>query len=287
MTTIDTIVLAGQSTNAIVTLGALQYLYDVGRISSASIVRYVGTSSGAIISAMLAIGYTPLDLLVYTCTERPYRKLSTMNIANLLLMRKSLTTIRPLSDAMTQLIVDKVGYVPTLKQLYDRFNIELVCVTYDLTSDATKYLSYRTDDGSTMSIVDAAMMSSSFPFVFEPLLHSTDNHHYIDGAITDNFATDYVIDRCAPQNCVGIVITQAAVPYVGDASLSLQLIMHLLHVFIDAQMMHKIKRARSVGMNVYHLKRSCDFFNFNDDVATLLEMFDNGYEQVKTTNLSS
>ena len=64
----DTLVIAGGSSKGIVTLGALQYLYDnnIGK----NINTYIGTSSGSIICFLLIIGYTPIEIIVYICTNQ-------------------------------------------------------------------------------------------------------------------------------------------------------------------------------------------------------------------------
>lgn len=275
---VDTLVLAGQSTNAIAVLGALQSLYDRNILSASTIKRYVGTSSGAIVGILLAIGYSPLDLFVYVCAEKPYRKLSLLNISNLILMRKSLTTLQPISSAMNDLIKERLGFIPTLKELYDLLKVDIVCVTYDLTNDVTKYISHETD--ADLSVVDAAIMSSSFPLVFEPFESTMTTNLYIDGGITDNFATDFVIDKYPDSSCLGVVITNESDRYEGDSTISIQLMLRLLRIFIDAQMLQKIIRAEASGMQMHHLKKRCRFFDFDDTISTLLELFDDGYDQV-------
>ena len=54
----DTLVLAGASSKCIVTLGAIQYAYDNFLLKNLQ--TYIGTSSGAMICYLLAIGYTPV-----------------------------------------------------------------------------------------------------------------------------------------------------------------------------------------------------------------------------------
>ena len=61
----DTLVLSGGSSKGILTLGALQYCYDNFLLNK--IETYVGTSSGAIISFLLIIGYSPIEIMVYIC----------------------------------------------------------------------------------------------------------------------------------------------------------------------------------------------------------------------------
>ena len=56
----DTLVLSGSSIKGITFLGALQYLYDNSLLKNVK--TFVGTSSGAMISFLLIIGYTPVEI---------------------------------------------------------------------------------------------------------------------------------------------------------------------------------------------------------------------------------
>ena len=74
----DTLVLSGGSTKGIIILGSLQYLYDNFYLSK--IKNYIGTSSGAIICFLLAIGYTPIEIIVYICTHQLLEKIQHFNV---------------------------------------------------------------------------------------------------------------------------------------------------------------------------------------------------------------
>ena len=57
----DTLVLCGASINGIVLLGCLQYLHDKDCLQR--IQNYVGTSSGGMLGYLLALRYTPIDIV--------------------------------------------------------------------------------------------------------------------------------------------------------------------------------------------------------------------------------
>ena len=59
----DTLVLCGSSIKCMTILGSLQYAYDHALLSK--ITKYIGTSSGSICCYLLAIGYTPIEIIVY------------------------------------------------------------------------------------------------------------------------------------------------------------------------------------------------------------------------------
>ena len=62
-TKINTLVLSGSAINGLVTLGAIQFLIDQNEINLENINKYIGTSSGSMISLLLSIGYTHLKYL--------------------------------------------------------------------------------------------------------------------------------------------------------------------------------------------------------------------------------
>lgn len=72
----DTLVLSGNNTNAIVILGALQYLKDNKLFEN--IDNYVDTSSGYAMALLLFLNYTPLDILTdmfdFLCRQKHMSK---------------------------------------------------------------------------------------------------------------------------------------------------------------------------------------------------------------------
>ena len=98
MKSYDTLILSGNSTNAIVTLGALQYLSDKDFLKTVK--NYLGTSSGAILSLLLLIGYQPIEILTYICIEKVYKDMVQFNISNMILMGKSLMSFEPIKNCL-------------------------------------------------------------------------------------------------------------------------------------------------------------------------------------------
>lgn len=64
----ETLVLTGPFTYGIIILGCLQYLYDNNKLQ---IKYYIASSVGTIICYLLAIGYTPSEILLKVCSKNP------------------------------------------------------------------------------------------------------------------------------------------------------------------------------------------------------------------------
>lgn len=267
----DTLILAGNSTNAVVTLGALQYLYDNGLMTD--IKNYVGVSSGAILSTLLLIGYKPLELLTYLCVEKIFKKMMQFNISNILLLKKPLMTFEPIKKILEDLIIEKIGFVPTIKGVEKLFHKKIIFTSYNLTDDKEEYITSETY--SDVSIINAIQMSSTFPLIFEPFKY--ENKLYLDGGLFNNFPLDYG-DKLSKTKCVGIVTNNPQKKYSEEMS-NIDYIFKLFNIYKDSITYDKI--TRSSKSDVIQLKFDNNFFKFDIENKEIINMFDNGYALCK------
>ena len=272
----DTLILSGNSTNAIVTLGALQYLVDHGHIKDVK--NYIGTSSGAILSLLLLIGYQPIEILTYLCVEKVYKKIVRLNISNMILMGKPLMSFEPIKNSLEQLIIEKIGSMPTMKSV-EKLNEgekKLVFTTYNLTDDRREYISSETYPD--LPVIHGIHMSSNYPLVFEPYMY--DDKAYLDGGIVDNFAIEYgerVGDRC-----LGVITHNHQRKYSPHDFGTIEFVMKVVQIFITTGTKDKIDRTNCdiIGLDV-----KSNFFKFESSNNELIEMFDKGYELCKENKL--
>lgn len=267
----DTLVLSGNSTNAVVTLGALQYLYDNNIITN--IKNYVGVSSGSILSTLLLIGYQPLELLTYLCIEKIFKKMIQFNISNMLLLRKPLMNFDTIQNIIENLIVDKIGFLPTMKSIEDFSNKKIIFTTYNLTDDKKEYITSQTH--SNLSIVNAIRMSSTFPLIFEPFNYN--NKLYLDGGVFNNFPIEYG-ENLSNSKCLGIITHNPQKMYSDDMSV-IDYILKLFQIFKDS--VYHDKMSRTLKCDLIDLKFDNNFFKFDSSNKEIIEMFDNGYSMCK------
>jgi len=266
-----TLVLSGNATNAIVTMGALQYLYDNNLLSS--IRKYIGTSSGAILSLLLIIGYTPLELKMFLCTEKPLKRLSQMvNITNILLPGKPIMCFEPIKNSIEALIRDKLGYIPTMRSLYETFQKDLIVTTYNLSDNCREYIS--AESHPNLSVLHAVRMSSSYPLMFEP--YNYEQKLYLDGGIVDNFPIEYFQEK--GERRLGIITMNPVTKYEGIPN-NLDFFWKLFNVFIQTITNDKIERV--VNCDVIKLSAESVFFNFETTNTEIIEIFDSGYDECK------
>lgn len=179
----DTMILSGGGTKGLCSLGVLQYLQDSKRIDCSSVKRLVGTSIGAIICYFLAIGYSPIELVVYLCSHGVLESL-TINNFEQIVSGEGIYDYQILRNVYEKMTLEKIDAIPTLNEVYTRFGKELVICTYNFTDRKTERLSYRTHPD--LSCMDALRMSSNLPFIFSSFVYG--DKEYIDGGVIENFS---------------------------------------------------------------------------------------------------
>lgn len=188
----NVLVLSGCAANGAITLGAVQRLYDLGYEFDA----FVGASSGSIVGAGLAAGYTPVEMLKIVCASDAFKKLCVVNPSNLLgafgaserdKRKKGVLDFEPVKQMLADAITARLGSVPTLSQLYDATGVEFACTTVDI--DAKKTIILDRHGWPNLSLTDAVAMSSALPFIFGPVTY--EGVSFVDGGIGDNFPIKY------------------------------------------------------------------------------------------------
>jgi len=267
----DTLVLSGGSSKGIATLGALQYTYDNFLVNK--IDKFIGTSSGAIISYLLAIGYTPIEIIVYICSNQLLEKLQHFNIVAMINGVGALS-FTPIYEQLEKMTIDKIGYIPTFQDLKVKFNKTLICVTYNFTEKKTEYISH--DTYPNMPCLIALKMSSNLPLIFEKYKYG--NNYYIDGGVSDNFAID-IGDKIG-KKVLGILLSSEIENFNYPDSNILEYIYELMFIPISQTVDHKIEnvseKCKIVVLNYSQIK----FFNFNINSKNKLELFSSGYQQM-------
>lgn len=183
---VKTVVLSGGGVNGLIHLGAIYHLTSSTLYKDLlnTITTFYGTSVGSIISYLLAIGFTPIEVLIHLINN-PI-SVEFPNILKLLSADKTfgLYKWKILEDQLVHLTMCKLQYIPTLRDVYDRFGKRLIIVTYNKSKERTEYLSM--ENHGELSCLIAIRMSSSIPVVFEKFVYRGDV--YIDGACSDNYA---------------------------------------------------------------------------------------------------
>jgi predicted patatin/cPLA2 family phospholipase len=269
----DTLVLSGASSKGIVTLGAIQYACDNFLLKNLQ--TYIGTSSGAIICYLLAIGYTPIEMMVYICTNQLMEKMQHFNIVAMIQGRGA-TSFNAIQEQLEKMSIAKIGYLPTLNDLKEKYGKTLTCVTHNLTEDCTEYLSWETHPH--LPCITALRMSSNLPLFFENYKYG--HSLYVDGGISDNFAID--IGEKNGEKVLGIILSPELYNFDPRPDIgTLEFIYKLMFVPINQYISHKIRNVSDKCKIVTIKHNKLKFFQFDVSSSMKLDMFSSGYEQMK------
>lgn len=266
----DTLVLSGGSTNSIMTLGALQHLYDDSL--HLEITTYIGTSSGAIIGYLLAIGYTPLEIMLEICTKRVLERLQFFNIYDMIngVGACSFSVVQEFLEKMT---INKIGTLVTLKDLYEKYKRVLICATYNLTKGICEYLSH--ENYPNLPCLTALRMTSNLPLIFEP--YKYEQSFYIDGAVSDNFPID-LGDKLG-KKVLGILLGSTS--HKMEPSMPIvEYIYKLIFIPINDNTRRRIDGVSDKCKVIRITIQDMSFLKFNMTTPTMLNMFSFGYKHL-------
>jgi predicted patatin/cPLA2 family phospholipase len=273
----DTLVLPGGGIKGLLILGALQNCYDNFLLTD--IVNYVGTSSGAMTCYLMAIGYTPIDIVTYICC---YQIMEKMQHFDLFAMMNNLgaTSFSSVSEVLEKMTIDKIGYLPTLLDIKQQYNKNLVFVTYNLTKHSEEYLNYETHP--TLPCLVALRMSANLPLVFENYKYNS--NLYIDGGMTNNLAID--VGEKIGTKVLALYINYLDYSFSSNNNI-LEFIYKLMYIPIIQLQRNKLEKADKSKCHILYLTDTMvvKMFDFSISTTEKLELFSSGYRQVKNTKL--
>jgi predicted acylesterase/phospholipase RssA len=270
----DTLVLSGGGVNGILELGSLQYCNDKGLLTS--IKTYVGTSVGAIICYLLIIGYTPIEIIVYLCTNsKMFDKLKVVDI-NAGCRGDGATSFLHILECLEHMTTEKIGKLLTMKDIPLIFNKKFICTTFNVTKNITEYLSDETFPD--LPCLSALRMTANIPFIFENYKYGSS--FYVDGGICDNFPLEVAesYGNCILGIAIMLPIEQNSdfYPQKNLLSYSLRLLSVSLEETTKLRIRHKKESTKVVILSA---NNQYDSIKFSINSKSKLEMFSQGYNQ--------
>ena len=275
-TSFDTLVLSGGAINGIIMLGALQHYKDKDLLQN--IKTYVGTSVGSIICYLLIIGYTPVEIIVYLCTNNQvFQKLKYFDI-NSACRGDGATTFLHITEYLERMTTEKIGKLITMKDIKSLFGVNFICSTFNFTKSTTEYIS--PDTHPDIPCLAALRMSSNLPLVFETYKYG--NSFYVDGGICDNFPLK--IGEENGERVLGLAVLQQLssaeiYPQKNMLGYVYRLLSAMCKEMITTKIEHKADKSTVVILDTMN---GMDLLNFNIDSKHKLDMFSFGYNQIST-----
>lgn len=272
----DTLVLSGSSTKGIIFLGALQYLFDNYILKD--IKYYIGTSAGSIISYLLIIGYTPVEIMVHICTKQVLEKMQSFNILAMVQQRGAISYSN-IHEQLESMTISKIGYLPTLLDLKNKYDKVLVCTTHNISDNLPEYLSYETHPD--LPCLVALRMTSNLPLIFDNYQYG--GNFYIDGAVSDNFPID--VGEKYGKRVFGITLNPDSdnSEFSTDPDIGvLEYIYKIIFTPINHIVRTKINNCRE-NTTILKItdKRNIKFFRFDLHHSLKISMYSDGFELAK------
>lgn len=275
MDTYDTMVLAGASQKGFIIMGALQYALDNYLLKN--VTNYIGTSSGAIICYLIIIGYTPIEIMVYLCTSNVLDNLQNINIMDMI-QGKGATSFQPIHEHLEKMTISKIGYLPTLQDLREKYGKFLVCITHNMSDNTTEYLS--PDNYPTLPCITALRMSSNLPGIFDKFKYG--HAFYVDGGLSDNFGIN--LGEKIGVKILGLTLNTKVVDTTStsdDTEMgTLDYMYKIVMVPITSATSYKIAQASDKCTIIKLNSPMKKFFNFDMKSQEKMDMFVMGYDQM-------
>jgi len=169
-------------------LGVLDYYYEKKLLNN--IEYYAGTSIGSLICLLLIVGYTPKEIFIYLCKNDFSEHFKLMSFDNLL-KEYGLINTDNLKKYLENMVIEKLGYIPTLLEIFMRFKKYFYCNSYNVNTNEKIYFSYKTHP--TMLSTDAVICSCSIPFLFSKT--NINNNTYVDGGIFESIPIKILLNH--------------------------------------------------------------------------------------------
>lgn len=268
----DTLVLSGGSIHAIIMLGALGYADDNYLLKK--VTKYVGTSAGAMCNYLLAIGYSPIEIMVYLCTKQMLEKMKNFNIVAMM-NGSGATSFSHIHEQLEKMTIEKIGKLITLGDLYHKYGKEFYCITHNLTSDKLEVLSWETYPD--MPCLIALRMSANLPFIFDHFKYM--GNFYIDGGISNNFPINIGDEKGC--KILGLTFYNTTLNFSQNKDNMVEYIYQLMSIPVKQSVLNNIESVSDKCTVIPLQPDATPFFDFSLDTHAKLEMFSNGFSQMK------
>lgn len=195
----NTLCLGGGSIRGLCELGALHYFVSEGILDLSKINTFAGTSVGSVIALLLAVGYAPMDILIHVMKVDAWMD---FEVTDILQFREKggILDLKNLIKNVEELILKKMHFIPTLKELFEMKKKKLVVCATNVTRHRCEYFDFESEP--ELSCIDAITMSCSMPVIFKRFEYK--DCYYVDGGLLDNFPIDVV--NCEGSKILGICI---------------------------------------------------------------------------------
>lgn len=259
------LVLSGGGVKGIAHLGALKALEELGLLQHIN--TYAGTSIGALIASLIAIGYSSDEL---------YKFISLMDMSKMKeLVFSNLLKLFGLDDGKRMHIIiyklfeaKNINPNITFIQLYEKIGKTLIITASCLNDKRAYYFSHTTDPD--MEVLLALRMSISIPIYFAPVKYK--GKMFVDGGCIDNFPIQ-LFNHCL-NDTIAIYLTDIK-DYSENITNIEDLLLNIVQCLLEGVTINSLK-----GYDKYAIKISLgkiSMIDFKIDQESKQKAFNIGY----------
>ena len=152
----------------------ISFLGALHKIDLSHVTHYYGTSVGALLCFLLAIGLTPFEIFVETCKMPSF---STPNLGEWLLSDSiSFASLGLIEHRLCRICEITLGFIPTFAKLAARQKFISIFAFSIKTNETVEFSVKNYPD---LNVIDAVIASSSVPLLFPP--QKIGNNEFVDG----------------------------------------------------------------------------------------------------------
>jgi len=209
----ECLVLSGGGMAGIEFLGCIQKLIDNSELNIDRCDTFIGTSVGALISYLTVLGLKPDEIISLIIKTKLIDRLKYVNVVSVY-NGQGAVSYSKINDELEKVTIERLGFLPTFKQLHSRTGKLLTMVTFNLTTGKTEYLSTVTKPDLPCLI--GLRMACNLPMIFEDFKYM--NSYWIDGGVTENFPLRYASQKYgSTHRIIGITTAHETCTYKDEA----------------------------------------------------------------------
>ena len=190
--TIKHLVISGGGPVLIHVLGAIQHLEQNNYLDRKEIKSIYGTSAGAIVGALLCLGFDWETIRDYII-KRPWQDVFPVKVQNIFdaYTKKGVFDIKTFEKCFRPLLDAKdINMDVNLEDFYNLSNIELHLFAFEINEYKIHDVSYLTHP--KLSLLSAIQMSCALPLLVTPVC--IEDQCFIDGGFSCNYPLNYCIE---------------------------------------------------------------------------------------------
>jgi predicted acylesterase/phospholipase RssA len=208
------------------------------------------------------------------CVNRIAQKISIID--KNVIERKSLFNPKHFVDMLEEMIIEKIGKVPTMKEFYDQTKRDLYVTTICLSNPYNPiYLHHSTHPH--LSLSTAVHMSMSIPFAFGYAEY--EGKKYADGGLLDNFPILYAAQKSLRP--FGICMKNEEVSIEDTSLLNEVLFVITLPISYLSELSKKNCPKHATYIEMDTGESVSGFLSFSRQNDAIYQMFTKGYNECK------